>query len=66
MSEHILITYATRRPYREVPAMPDRTHYDSTAGYWLKNGSPLIAVDDEFGPRTKKCDQETGEDQKDE
>ena len=66
MPEHILMKYATRRPYRETPDMPDSVQYDPVKGYWLKNGSPLVATE-EFtrgGPVTKKCDQETGEDQK--
>ena len=45
--------------------MPGGVQYDPVKGYWLKNGKPLVA--DEFTdarPFTKKCDQETGEDQK--
>ena len=66
MAEHVLMTYATRRPYRATPAMSDGARYDPVRGYWLKNDKPLV-VAEEFavgGPVTKKCDQETGEDQK--
>jgi hypothetical protein len=66
MAEHILITYATRRPYRATPAMREGARYDPVRGYWLSNDAPLLtsrefAVD---GRVSKKCDQETGEDQK--
>ena len=65
MSEHILIAYATRRPYRTTPIMPDRAEYDPAKGYWLKDDEPLVATA-EFteNSQSKKCDQETGEDQK--
>ena len=65
MVEHILMTYATRRPYHAVPAVSDRAEYDPARGYWIKDGVPLVAGGEflEVGPSTKKCDQETGEDQ---
>ena len=66
MAEHLLMTYATRRPYRTTPELPSGALYDSAGGYWLQDGLPIVTVD-EFangGPTTKKCDQETGEDQK--
>ena len=66
MAKHILMTYATRSPYRMAPAMPNHVQYDPVRGYWHKNGSPLITSDEflENGAPTKKADQETGEDQK--
>ena len=66
MVEHVLLSYATRRPYRATPAMPDRAHYDPAKGYWLKDGIPLVTSDEflESVSASKKCDQETGEDQK--
>ena len=66
MAEHVLLTYATRRPYRSAPVLPDHTQYDPASGYWLQDGTPLVTVDEflEGGSATKKCDQETGEDQK--
>ena len=66
MVEHILMTYATRRPYRTVPAVSDCAEYDPARGYWIRDGVPLVAGGEfqKVGPGTKKCDQETGEDQK--
>lgn len=59
---HILIAYATRRPYKDAPDMPPDAVYDERRGYWLSNGEPLVLT--MGGTVTKKCDQETGEDQK--
>jgi len=65
MAQHILISCATRRPYRDIPTIPDGAHYDSAKGYWLKDSGPLVTADAfAAGPVTKKCDHETGEDQK--
>lgn len=66
MAEHVLLTYATRRPYRTAPVMPDGVQYDPVKGYWLKNDTPLLTTKEFLeGDRvSKKCDQETGEDQK--
>ena len=66
MAEHVLITYATRRPYSSTPVLPDDTSYDPGRGYWVKDGTPLVVTEEflEGGSNTKKCDQETGEDQK--
>ena len=66
MDKHVLMTYATRRPYHSVPALPPHTQYDPVKGYWLKNGAPLVIADKSLGGGllSKKCDQETGEDQK--
>ncbi|MGB8274291.1 MAG: hypothetical protein WCF16_03365 [Alphaproteobacteria bacterium] len=66
MFEHVLMAYATRRPYRATPALPDGARYDPVKGYWIKNDTPLVTAQEflEGGPVTKKCDQETGEDQK--
>lgn len=63
LGEHILLTYATRRPYNTIPALPDGIKYDAVSGYWTKDGTPLV-VGGEFEKASKKCDQETGEDQK--
>lgn len=65
MAEHVLLTLATRRPYRSIPALPEHAQYDSVKGYWLQDGRPLVTTDGYVGGSpTKKCDQETGEDQK--
>jgi hypothetical protein len=66
MAQHLLVKYATRRPYREVPDMPEGAIYDSKAGCWFLHGKPLIVSKEYAGgrPATKKNDQETGEDMK--
>lgn len=65
MAEHVLLTLATRRPYRSIPALPEHAQYDSVKGYWLQDGRPLVTTNEYVGGGgTKKCDQETGEDQK--
>ncbi len=62
--DHILLQRATRRPYREVPELPPLARYDAVLGHWMLDDAPLVNSR-EFGPNvTKKCDQETGEDQK--
>ncbi len=65
MPTHPLITYATRRPYKETVDLPDGSAYDLVNGYWIYNGEPIVN-NDQFAEQqvTKKCDQETGEDQK--
>ena len=66
MAAHILMTSATRRPYRDAPTLKARVRYDSARGYWLKGNTPLVVTEEflagEYG--SKKSDQETGEDQK--
>ena len=63
MAEHILIACATRRPNRTAPALHDDVWYDAASGYWTKDGVPWV-LDGEHAQASKKCDQETGEDQK--
>jgi len=65
-SEHPLMAYATRRPYRTAPFMPDNVLYDSTKGYWLMGSVPMVASDEfaEGCSGSKKHDLETGEDLK--
>jgi hypothetical protein len=66
MPEHVLVKYAKRRPYQVTPRVPEGARYDPVRGYWLRSGSPLVTAEEfaQGGPVTKKCDQETGEDQK--
>ena len=66
MLEHILMTFATRRPYHAVPVASDCIQYDPARGYWIRDGVPFVTSDtfEESEFCTKKCDQETGEDQK--
>ncbi len=63
--QHILISKATKRPYRKIPDLPENSRYDEEKGYWIIDGSPLVHTK-QFadGMVSKKCDQETGEDQK--
>ena len=64
-SSHILLSRATRRPYSAQPEMPLGARYDDARGCWMDGDRPLIeAADGRIVPTTKKCDQETGEDQK--
>ena len=63
LAEHLLITYATRRPYRNTPSIPNGAEYNVERGYWIQGDTALIQTEGLKGT-TKKCDQETGEDQK--
>lgn len=64
--EHPLMAYATRRPYRTVPPMPDNVLYDSMKGYWIRGDVPMVTSDEFVGgcSGSKKHDLETGEDLK--
>ena len=62
---HLLIKHAKRSRYKEVPDMPDSAKYNFQKGLWEVNSTPLMDLSDfANGQATKKCDQETGEDQK--
>lgn len=66
MAEHILMKRATRRPYSEIREVEHGIRYDAERGYWVTDHAPLVTTQ-EFrngAHSTKKCDQETGEDQK--
>ena len=65
MAEHILIKHAKRKPFSSVPDMPVGSVFDHKKGYWLKDGDTLVTQGSKYGTMvSKKCDQETGEDQK--
>lgn len=66
MTEHVLMTYAVRKPYGRTETIPDGAEYDDTKGYWVRSGIPLVRSKEftEAGWFSKKHDQETGEDQK--
>lgn len=65
MKKHLLLTYATRRKYAEVPNLPAEATYDTRLGYWCLQGLPLVKTQGFIShSASKKCDQETGEDQK--
>lgn len=63
---HILLKTSTRRPYFAVPELPHGIHYDSVLGFWITEHTPLVTTREFLhgGCNSKKCDQETGEDQK--
>ena len=65
MSAHPLIACASRAPYKDIPSMPNGVTYDRNLGYWIYEGKPLVK-NEQFADQhaSKKCDQETGEDQK--
>lgn len=63
-NQHFLLANATRRPYREAPELPEGSCYDELSGFWRSASGEILARDPLFGPKTKKNDQETGEDQK--
>jgi hypothetical protein len=65
MADHVLIQYAKRKPFLTEPDMPPKTIFDHKKGYWLKDGKKLVTQGLQYGGiASKKCDQETGEDQK--
>lgn len=62
---HVLLAHATRRPFSETPQLPEGSFYDDVSGFWRLATGEVLIHDATFGPhQTKKCDQETGEDQK--
>ncbi len=65
MKEHVLLKHSTRRRYAEVPELPEEATYDTRLGYWHLQGLPLVRTRQFLDHSiSKKCDQETGEDQK--
>lgn len=66
MNNHILLTLATRRPYRSTPQLPSRATYSVTHGYWILDGEVLVnsSVFSKKTTMSKKADQEIGEDVK--
>ena len=63
--QHLLIKHATTRPYKESPELPTSAQYDIARGLWVEHGIALVSQEKfRSAEVTKKCDQETGEDQK--
>lgn len=66
MKEHILLEKAY--VYEDVPKQltPEGCFYDRTSGLWREDGTGdiLMLSNNARKPKTKKCDVETGEDQK--
>lgn len=61
---HILISKATRKPYNEMPDLPEGVRYDPSLGFWKLGNQAFVESNDFEAQKTKKCDLETGEDQK--
>ena len=65
-SEHPLLERAHRYVRREVDLAPAGCLYDDTVGAWrfIETGDLWVETPGHVGPKTKKADIETGEDQK--
>ncbi len=66
MKDHILIEKAFRYPTSLAEPVPSNSTYQHKQGYWTINstGTPLMQSEDARPSQSKKCDIETGEDQK--
>lgn len=66
MKSHVLLENAYRYPNPKVDPIPENCTYNKVRGYWIKNGTAeaMMLSDDSNCSQTKKCDIETGEDQK--
>lgn len=65
-NEHPLLKRAHKYPRREMDLAPAGCSYDAAVGAWrlIDTGELWVETPDRTGPRTKKNDIETGEDQK--
>ena len=63
---HFILKNAHRYNDPAMPPVPNDAEYDDRAGFWRdrKSGNALISNDGFQNQSTKKCDRETGEDQK--
>ena len=63
---HPLLERAQKYPRREIDLAPAGCSYDGAVGAWrvIETGELWVETPDRVGPRTKKYDIETGEDQK--
>lgn len=66
MSNHLLLERAFVYPLPKTHPNMSGYRYDEINGYWVieKTGEPFVLDPSAQGPRSKKCDVETGEDQK--
>ncbi|MFV0399617.1 MAG: hypothetical protein ACK5LX_03235 [Oscillospiraceae bacterium] len=66
MKQHILLEKAHCYPNPTETPMPEGCTFAEQNGYWTNNstGEIMMLSDDPHRPQTKKCDRETGEDQK--
>ena len=65
--KHILLERAHQYEWKAVELDPPGCTYDTVVGAWVLNGTCDLVVtspDRIRPPQTKKCDVETGEDQK--
>ena len=66
MKQHILLENANRYKVPENISTPKGYSFDERKGYWKNDytGNALMLSEDRKIPNSKKCDRETGEDQK--
>lgn len=66
MKQHILLEKAYCYPEPTGTQMPEDCTFVEQSGYWRSNvtGEIMMLSDDPRRPQSKKCDIETGEDQK--
>ena len=63
---HILLEHAQTYPIRDRDLSPEGCRYDFLQGAWVLDDGDILLVESPNppGPKTKKGDHETGEDQK--
>lgn len=66
MKQHIIIEKAKRYNANGIIETPEGCNYDAHSGYWVNNNTsiPMMLGNGSRKPTSKKCDIETGEDQK--
>lgn len=66
MREHILLEKAFRYPEPKDLSTPNHCIFDEERGYWINNQTKevMMLMEERPLPQSKKCDRETGEDQK--
>jgi hypothetical protein len=66
MKQHVLLDKAFRYDKPEEVKKPLNCTYNAERGFWIKNdnGEIMMLSDDSRPLQSKKCDRETGEDQK--
>ncbi len=66
MKEHIILQKAKKYDISNQNLIPNGCSYKAKNGYWVENSSnvAMMKSDNPQKPVTKKCDIETGEDQK--
>jgi len=66
LKTHLLLEKAYVYPIKEEEINLEEYNFNTIKGYWVnkKSFQPLILDSSVQKPRSKKCDRETGEDQK--